>query len=175
MNSDGTFSFSFRPEKSSSNLPAYQSYLVTATLTDSNGETQEATSVFSVGTSSIVLNTDLSGQLDKDSVKASVSAQTLNGEKITVNGTYTINRLGDTEKPSKYGIVEYEVKEQVATGNFTSGKTIDKNVFAKLASGRYQIKLDANDSQGRPVTTKQISSYIVYAIKDRRYSCTPGC
>ena len=105
VNSDGTFSFSFRPEKSSSNLPAYQSYLVTATLTDSNGETQEATSVFSVGTSSIVLNTDLSGQLDKDSVKASVSAQTLNGEKITVNGTYTINRLGDTEKPTKYGFI----------------------------------------------------------------------
>ena len=166
VNSDGTFSFSFRPEKSSSNLPAYQSYLVTATLTDSNGETQEATSVFSVGTSSIVLNTDLSGQLDKDSVKASVSAQTLNGEKITVNGTYTINRLGDTEKPSKYGIIEYEVKEQVATGNFTSGKTIDKNVFAKLASGRYQIKLDANDSQGRPVTTKQ--DFILYSLRDKR-------
>ena len=83
-----------------------------------------------------------------------------------MNGTYTINRLGDTEKPSKYGIIEYEVKEQVATGNFTSGKTIDKNVFAKLASGRYQIKLDANDSQGRPVTTKQ--DFILYSLRDKR-------
>ena len=166
VNSDGTFSFTFRPEKSSNNPSAYQSYLITAMLTDSNGETQETTSIFSVGTSSIVLNTGLSGQLNKDSVKASVSAQTLNGEKITVNGTYTINRLSDTEKPSQYGIIEYDVKGQVATGNFTSGKTIDKNVFTKLTSGRYRIKLDANDSQGRPVTTKQ--DFILYDLHDKK-------
>lgn len=166
VNGDGTFSFSFRPEKTDQGFYPYQSYRISATLTNSNGETQEATSTMTVGESSIILTTDLSDQIDKETVNAIVSAQTLNKEKVTVNGTYTISKLKDKEVSSDYEAVTYETEKQVATGNFTSGKEIDKEVFRKLPSGRYSIKLEAKDSKGRPATTEQ--NFILYSLRDKK-------
>ena len=58
LSGDGTFHVSFRPQKEEDPNPyasAYQTYEVSATVTDSKGETQEANYTFSVGESSIVL------------------------------------------------------------------------------------------------------------------------
>lgn len=165
LNSDGTFSFSFRPEKSGS-YPTYQSYIITATLTNSNGESQEVTSAITVGETSIVLATDIPAKVDKDSINAIVRAETLNGEKVTVDGTYTISKLKDDITVSQYGVRSYEVEKQVATGSFTSGTAIDKKIFRELASGRYRIKLEANDSKGRPATAEQ--DFILYSLRDKR-------
>lgn len=168
INSDGTFSIDFHPEKSTDGYSffPYQSYVVTATLTDSNGETQEATYTFSVGETGIVLSTNIPSQIDKDSVNATVSAQTLNGEKLTVNGTYTIYKLSDTGKENRYGQEEYKEEQQVGVGNFISGQTIDKEVFKKLPAGRYRIKLEAKDSKGRPATAQD--DFILYSLRDKR-------
>lgn len=42
--------------------PAFQSYEVTATLTDSKGETQEASYTFSVGDTGILLDIQMPGE-----------------------------------------------------------------------------------------------------------------
>ena len=168
IDNDGTFSFKFRPEKSTNGYSffPYQSYIVTATLTDSNGETQEATYTFSVGETSIVLNTDIPSQIDKDSINAIVSAQTLNGEKLTIEGTYTIYKLSDKGTETIYGQEEYKEEQQVEAGKFVSGQAIDKEAFKKLAAGRYRIKLEAKDSKGRPATAQQ--DFILYSLQDKR-------
>lgn len=70
LSGDGTFNVSFRPQKEEDTNPyasAYQTYEVSATVTDSKGETQEANYTFSVGESSIVLFTNLPPQIEKDS------------------------------------------------------------------------------------------------------------
>ena len=72
---------------------AYQTYEVSATVTDSKGETQEANYTFSVGESSIVLFTNLPPQIEKDSVKAVVEARTINGEMVSTSGTFKIVEL----------------------------------------------------------------------------------
>ena len=90
---DGTFNVSFRPQKEEDTNPyasAYQTYEVSATVTDSKGETQEANYTFSVGESSIVLFTNLPPQIEKDSVKAVVEARTINGEMVSTSGTFKI-------------------------------------------------------------------------------------
>lgn len=168
INNDGTFSLGFRPEKPTDGYSffAYQSYIVTATLTDSNGETQEATYTFSVGETGIVLSTNIPSQADKDAVDATVSVQTLNGENMTVKGTYTICKLSDAGKETPYGVEEYEEEQQVGTGTFTSGQAIDKKVFSQLPAGRYRIKLEAKDSKGRTATTQQ--DFVLYSLRDKR-------
>ena len=96
LSGDGTFSVSFRPQKEEDTNPyasAYQTYEVSATVTDSKGETQEANYTFSVGESSIVLFTNLPPQIEKDSVKAVVEARTINGEMVSTSGTFKIVEL----------------------------------------------------------------------------------
>lgn len=168
VNNDGTFSISFRPEKSDNidSFFPYQRYEVIASLTDSNGETQEANSFFAVGESSIMLITNIPEKLDKESAKVSVDAMTLNGEKVKVDGTYIIRKLSETENSSSNRRPEFTEGEQVDAGKFVSGKDMDAKIFDKLPSGRYRIILEANDSKGRPAKARQ--DFILYSTHDKR-------
>lgn len=169
VSSDGTFSFEFRPEKTTENYNffPYQNYVVTATLTNSNGETQEATYTFQVGESSIILSMDFpSIEVNKDSVKPVVQAQTLNGERITVEGTYSIYKLSNRQKDIAEALPEMKEGERVDTGTFITGKAMDNELFRKLPSGAYRIKLEAKDSQGRPATEQR--DIQLYSLRDKR-------
>lgn len=76
--------------------PAFQSYEVTATLTDSKGETQEASYTFSVGDTGILLDIQMPGEeMENDSAKAVVTAYTVNRQKTSAEGSYTIYSLSD--------------------------------------------------------------------------------
>ena len=167
--SDGTFSVSFRPQKEEDTNPyasAYQTYEVSATVTDSKGETQEANYTFSVGESSIVLFTNLPPQIEKDSVKAVVEARTINGEMVSTSGTFKIVELIANRSDKNSG-ESYKEGKQVASGSFTSSKEISPAIFNPLPSGRYRILVEAKDSQGRP--SKNQSDFILYG-KERQAS-----
>ncbi|MDH6306643.1 uncharacterized protein YfaS (alpha-2-macroglobulin family) [Parabacteroides sp. PF5-5] len=162
LNSDGTFSFSFRPEKSEQSFPlTFNSYNITVTLTDSKGETQEARSTVSVGDRSIILQAEMKSQLEKESPGIKVKAITLNGEEVQTEGTYTICTLDDTKKENVY-----KEGKEVAHGTFSTRKAFDKNIFARVPSGRYRICLTAKDSKGRTITEQQ--DFILYSKQDKR-------
>lgn len=168
LSSDGTFSVSFRPQKEEDTNPyasAYQTYEVSATVTDSKGETQEANYTFSVGESSIVLFTNLPPQIEKDSVKAVVEARTINGEMVSTSGTFKIVELIANRSDKNSG-ESYKEGKQVASGSFTSGKEISPAIFNPLPSGRYRILVEAKDSQGRQ--SKNQSDFILYGKNDKR-------
>lgn len=167
LNPNGTFSFTFRPEKEATSpaFPAYQSYEVVATLTDSKGETQEARYSFNMGETSLILLTNVPEKADKDSLKIEITAQTLNGEKVTVAGTYSILPLIGTEQNEK-GQNTYQEGTQVAAGTFRTSQPIEPHVFSKLSSGRYRLLLQANDKNGRPV--KEQADLILYGKQDKR-------
>lgn len=168
LSGDGTFNVSFRPQKEEDTNPyasAYQTYEVSATVTDSKGETQEANYTFSVGESSIVLFTNLPPQIEKDSVKAVVEARTINGEMVSTSGTFKIVELIANRSDKNSG-ESYQEGKQVASGSFTSGKEISPAIFTPLPSGRYRILVEAKDSQGRP--SKNQSDFILYGKNDKR-------
>ena len=168
LSGDGTFSVSFRPQKEEDTNPyasAYQTYEVSATVTDSKGETQEANYTFSVGESSIVLFTNLPPQIEKDSVKAVVEARTINGEMVSTSGTFKIVELIANRSDKNSG-ESYQEGKQVASGSFTSGKEISPAIFNPLSSGRYRILVEAKDSQGRQ--SKNQSDFILYGKNDKR-------
>ena len=168
LSGDGTFNVSFRPQKEEDTNPyasAYQTYEVSATVTDSKGETQEANYTFSVGESSIVLFTNLPPQIEKDSVKAVVEARTINGEMVSTSGTFKIVELIANRSDKNSG-ESYKEGKQVASGSFTSGKEISPAIFSQLPSGRYRILVEAKDSQGRQ--SKNQSDFILYGKNDKR-------
>lgn len=167
LNPNGTFSLSFYPEKeaTSPSLMPYQTYEVIAALTDSKGETEEARYSFNMGENSLVLFANAPEKADKDSLKIQVTAQTLNGENVSISGTYSVVKLIDT-KSKEYNQEIYEVDKQVATGTFTTNEPIGQNVFSPLPSGRYRLLLQAKDNKGRLV--KEQTDFILYGKHDKR-------
>lgn len=156
VNNRGEFTLSFTPEKPAHTglnpLSTYQSYEVIATLTDGKGETQEAHYTFQVGEAGVWLSLDVQPKMQKDSARAVVNAYTLNGEKATLSGTYTIS--GKTDSLYR------------RTGTFTSGEPIDPALFRTLPSGAYLLKVEAADTRGRKVSAE--GEFIVYSPDDKR-------
>lgn len=170
LDENGMFSFDFMPEKQTkvnqwSDYPAYVSYEVITTVSDSKGETQETNAAFSVGSSSIVLSSNLSEQMKNENLSVQVKAQTLNGEPARTQGNYTIYHLIQEKKK---GATAFEQKEGsiVAKGEFTTDEPISSGVFSELASGSYRIKLEASDTKKRPVELTQ--DVVLYTDKDKR-------
>ncbi|MDR0429837.1 MAG: alpha-2-macroglobulin [Tannerellaceae bacterium] len=159
---DGTFTFSFRPQKSGNHFPlSFDSYDITVSATDSKNETQEARSTFSVGDRSMILRTDIGSQAERESLAVAVTAMTLNGEEIPAKGTYTLITLDDTAKPDTF-----KEGKQVAEGFFSTDSKLENGIFSKLTSGRYRLKLTTRDSKGREV--EGVNDVVLYSRKDTR-------
>lgn len=166
VNTDGTFSLSFRPEKPEGTAfpRQYYSYDLIATVTDSKGETQETRFSFPVGDTSIILSTDMKNQFDKNDAKITVSARLLNGEEAKAEGNFQIIELTGEKQIDES--VSYKEAGTVYNGRFTSGKQIPAFVFSSLPSGIYRIILEAKDSKGREVKAKQ--DFVLYSKTDKR-------
>ncbi|MDR1161540.1 MAG: alpha-2-macroglobulin, partial [Tannerellaceae bacterium] len=158
----GTFSFTFRPEKSDAGFPlSFQSYDIKVSVTDSKSETQEALSTFSAGDRSMILSTDIKKQLEKESDVVKISALTLNGEDMPAKGTYTIITLADTQEAD-----QYKEGKALAQGTFSTDVAVGKEIFGKLPSGRFRLRLTALDSKGR--TIDYAEDFILYSKQDKR-------
>lgn len=170
IDNKGNFTISFVPERpgTSDMRPAFQSYEVTATLTDSKGETQEASYTFSVGDTGILLDIQMPGQeMESDSAKAVITAYTVNRQKTSAEGSYTIYSLSD-EKPEKdmFGADRYKINELVAVGTFITRDEISPAVFRELPAGRYRLEVKSTDSNGKEVSANQ--DFILYNRRDKR-------
>lgn len=170
VDSKGNFSLSFTPERPQTEgmRPAFQSYEVRATLTDSKGETQEASYTFSVGDTGILLNIQMPGQeMESDSAKAIITAYTVNGQKASAEGSYTIYSLS-VEKPERdiYGIDRYKIDKLIKVGNFITGDEISPTVFRNLPAGRYRLEVKSTDAKGKEVSANQ--DFVLYTRQDKR-------
>ena len=107
VDKEGNFQIRFTPERGSQlDKPVFRSYRVEATLTDGKGETQATEYTFSVGDAGIVLSIEMANQLEKDEAQAVVKAQTVNGEPVNTQGTYTIFRMQGEENPASAAELE---------------------------------------------------------------------
>lgn len=166
LDKEGGFSIRFLPEKSKNELPwnVYDRFEVSATVTDSKGETQESYSLFSIGETSLVLSCDLPDQVDKDSAEVMILARTLNGEASKTNGTYRIVCLEEEKEANRLSV--YKEAKVVVNGTFTSGQAISRNVLNQLPSGRYRIVAEAKDNKGRVAKDQQ--DFVLYSYRDKR-------
>lgn len=170
INNKGQFELSFVPQRQETSYrrSAFQSYEVTATITDSKGETQEARYTFSVGDTGILLQaTPKEQKMEQDRAQVDIVAYTVNGEKVQVEGTYKIYSLQDKPDGNTiFGTEKFNINKEVASGNFSTSQPIVAPAFRNLPSGRYRIEVKVTDSKQSEVTAE--SDFILYDRKDKR-------
>ncbi|MCL2650407.1 MAG: MG2 domain-containing protein [Candidatus Azobacteroides sp.] len=169
---DGSFEISFNAEKlfrDRNRQNVYYTYEIEATVTDTNGETQTSRTTISIGDRSMYLTVNgLAENVNKDDLpEVVVNALNLSNNLIQTEGTYEIYRLkGNGNLVSGKNEGDWKQDKKVASGNFSSGKTLDLNNLKNIESGKYRIILKANDNKGREVTHEQ--DFILASAKDKR-------
>ena len=155
-------------------------YVLTADITDLNGETQSGEKTVSVGYKSLLINTDIPTQLNLETKpkEFGVTVENLNGETEKFQGNYTFFRLKNPNSayknrlwtvPDKFMLNKeqfqkdfpfeaYNNEDELSSWEKTSlqNGTIDTEKSNKLAlnelqTGAYFIKIEGKDVFGEPV------------------------
>ena len=159
-NSEGVFEISFIPTKPDSQLSsrAVYSFVVEASVTDINGETQTAGYTVTVGDVSMILQAEISDRLDKNSDdNIVVSAKNLDGADISAKGNYKVFSLQENDSIGKLmfqGLFETGVQKEI------------KERLSKLNSGKYKLKLESEDDKGNKIEAEK--DFILYSVTDKR-------
>lgn len=157
---EGNFEITFIPRKGDAKtiINNIYSFVVEATVTDVNGESQSSTTTIVVGDVSMILSIDIKDKFEKGSnEKINISAINLDGEKVEASGEYKIYLL--TNKDS--------LGSQVAEGVFEAGEQKDlKEQLVKLPSGKYRIILKSQDDKAREIEAQ--SDVIIYSLGDKK-------
>lgn len=170
---DGSFEFSFVPEKPK-NSESYlrgniYTYSVVAEVTQPNGETQQGEMSFSVGDKALFIVTSIPQKVDKNAANAfAVHTENINGERTDSKIEYTLYQLNETaeyfEEIKKTDSLK--VNSKVLTGEFN---TVDKKLtlpLKKQKSGFYRLVLSTKDKFGNEIKTQH--DFILYGKKDAR-------
>lgn len=163
-NNDGSFEITFIPQPGEMNsvrpLSNTQNYTfeVTATVTDTNGETQSNKYSITVGNISMAVKIDIPDQLEKSSEdKIAITAKNLQGQDIETSGTYTLYSLDKNDS----------IQNQISSGSFKSGEQLQlKSSFKNLNSGKYRLQVKALDSKNNEITEKK--DFVLYSYNDKR-------
>lgn len=147
----------------------FYTYTISADVTDSKGETQQAENYVSVGDKSLFIFANVSDKYEKhEPAKITIYAETLNGERLTSEIDFEVYKL--KELPDYIENVEpdsiSENKKKVLSGKFNTDKKTLELEIKKWKSGRYKLLLNTKDKWGNTVKTE--STFIVYDINDKR-------
>ena len=157
---NGEFEIQFTPQLTDEDdgEHAIYSFTIEASVTDLNGETQMATYPITVGTISMVISIDMPEKLEKDSPRdIKIEAKNLDGNDIKAKGTYQLFALDDNDS----------IQQQVSDGTFETGVQSElKSQLKNNPSGKYRIKLSAEDDRGNTVTAEK--DVLVYSYSDKR-------
>ena len=159
-NDKGEFQIQFTPQLTDEDGigQTIYSFTVEATVTDVNGETQVKAHTVTVGTVSMILSMNMPEKMEKgfsDEVK--IETKNLDGNDIKANGTYRVFALHDNDS----------IQQQVSEGTFETG--VQTNLIEKLKnnpSGKYRIKLSAQDDRGNNVTLEK--DVILFSYSDKQ-------
>lgn len=162
LDEDGAFTIPVTLNGDKNMDAGYYVFQVNATVTNVAGETQTSTYTISVGNRSMMLGADVKNPVCKeDSIKVTFNATNLDGQPVSVEGTYKLF-------PVKNGAKSEEVVKGIPayTGTFVSNKETLLPAWASIPSGEYLLMMYAKDDQGREVTGKE--EVILFSINDKR-------
>ncbi len=170
---NGNFEINFTPEKPKDMIIAWRanvySYTITADVTQQNGETQKGEMSFSIGDKALFVNAKLSDMIEKSGkLSIPVSAETINGERVSTIVSYTFFRLEKSEKyiENNNDFDSLKIKSKIAAGtvNVPNGKI--KVDTRKWESGVYRLVLTAKDKFG--VDVKSEYNFVLFAKTDKK-------
>lgn len=169
----GNFEINFTPEKPIDMIvgwrPNVYTYVVSADVTQPNGETQQGEMSFSIGDKALFINATIADKIEKSSkLSIPVYAETINGERIPTIISYSFFRLEESGKyiENNNDLDSLKVKSKVVAGtvNSADGKiAIDPR---KWESGVYRLVLTAKDKFGEEV--KSVNNFVLYSNSDKK-------
>ena len=157
---EGEFMISFKPEKPDTQnfRKSIFSFVVEATVTDLNGETQTGTYTVTVGDVSMILQAEMPERLEKESdEQIMISAKNLDGADIAAKGTYQLYTLQENDS----------LGQLVVQGDFVTGlQPAFRKQLTGMHSGKYRLKLQSKDDRDNPVEAE--NDFILYSYTDKR-------
>lgn len=167
-NAKGEFSISFDTKETANTLfRGANSYIVSVTVTASNGETQEAQYPVYISNQRYQLNAIVEPEINKNNPGSiEVTTQNTNGYPLTENITYELYSLQPLQKiGEQYNQENPPIDKKVLDGNFTTGdnKKLALNL-SDLASGAYLLKLSGTGSN-KNITYEEI--LYLYSTEDK--------
>ncbi len=171
-NNEGKFRFKvyLEPDNSGYNSPVwFNSFTVEASVTDMAGETQSGNLRLAVGSSSLVLSSNLPDNVVKESFDTLLfSAKNLDEQPVVVTGEYSVcQRLPDeSSRRLSYGDVAGKAGKCLLKASFTSGKAFDPIAIKALPSGKYRLMVTAKDSLGKEAKYEQ--NFVLFSMNDTK-------
>jgi hypothetical protein len=157
---NGAFEITFTPTKPDEqhSLKSMFSFVVEVSVTDLNGETQTGTYTVTVGDLSMILEIDIPTRLEKESdQQITILAKNTDGADIESKGTYQLYSVKENDSTDRL----------VLEGDFVTGlqPQLQKRL-SRLSSGKYRIRLLAEDHRKNPVKTEH--DFVLYSFADKR-------
>jgi hypothetical protein len=169
---DGSFEIRFAPERAFEDRDRNNiiySYQIEATITHTNGETQNRQTQIRIGNRSMFLSiAGLSDLLNKDNFSpVTINAMNLSWVPVAIQGKWEIFSLKAKDKNQMDLKPEDWIQDKlVLSGKFDSNQTLDVSKLQSLTSGRYRIVAKANDDSGLEVETQQ--DFTLFSPQDKR-------
>lgn len=169
----GKFTICFTPEKDNNivnkQIKQLYYYTINVDATDTKGETQQGKINIAVGEQSLFIHADIPQKIDKTKEQSfTISAQTLNSETIDKLLNYQIYSIFETSDYAENITTNDDYKELVpiVASTFDTQNKALKIDFSKYQSGRYKIKFETKDVDGKSVEAEHY--FIVYGAKDKK-------
>ena len=165
---DGNFKITFTAERAFEDKykkDVFYTYIVEASITDANGETQQSQTDVNIGDTSAYLNVKgLDNVSDKDAFSGfTINALNLNNRPIQAKGSYEIYSL-KSKNPAKFDASDEDwiQNKKVASGDFEAGKEMNPAIIKSLTSGRYRLIATAKDAK------EMQTDFTLASAKDKR-------
>jgi len=156
---DGSFEIAFTAERAFEDRDrkdVFYTYTIEASVTDSNGETQQSKTDVNIGDRSIYLDTNRLSEtmiIDKDTFPGfTIRALNLNNHPVQAKGNYEIVQLKLKNPTKLYASIEgliwlpdrnpfedWVPDKKIVSGDFEAGKEISLAALKSFASGRYRL------------------------------------
>ena len=148
---DGSFAITFVAERAfddRNRKNVFYTYVLEASITDANGETQQSQTNVNIGDSSgyLVINR-LEDVMDKETFASfTIYAMNLDRNPVQAKGVYEIYSLkpkhpAELDAPADAWIPD----KKMASGDFEAGKEVNIESFKSFASGRYRMIANVDD------------------------------
>ena len=137
---------------------------VNVTVTDVNGETQEASTTLTVSQKAYAIYADVPGVVEKgDSLKYTIRVDNLQGEEQVQKVRYRLFRIESTQ-PNEHK--EVKVSEAIVD----AGQKVDFSAWKSLPSAKYKLETSLPSEDGLEEALRSVNTieFMLYSVSDNK-------
>lgn len=166
VNDKGEFEISYQPSATLDKKNAFYHYVVYVDITDKGGETQQASSSFSIGEKAIFIQPAIPVIIQKEKLTSlRIDINNVNGELLQQSGKFSLYSLQEKEE-FDIPVDSLSVLKKILEGSFESGEVFTLENLEELPSGRYKLVASALTSSNEEV--ENMHYFTLFSENDKR-------